>query len=74
MKYRYLGSSGLAVSRVTLSTMTFGAPDWGCDEDKWNLLEEQTRPEEGYHAWFNKRNCERVFSTSEYHDERRELP
>lgn len=32
MKYRYLGKSGLAVSRITLGTMTFGAPDWGCDE------------------------------------------
>ncbi len=32
MKYRYLGSSGLVVSRITLGTMTFGAGDWGCDE------------------------------------------
>lgn len=32
MKYRYLGSSGLLMSRLTLGTMTFGAPDWGCDE------------------------------------------
>ncbi len=33
MKYRYLGSSGLLMSRLTLGTMTFGAPDWGCDEN-----------------------------------------
>lgn len=32
MKYRYLGSSGMLMSRLTLGTMTFGAPDWGCDE------------------------------------------
>jgi 1-deoxyxylulose-5-phosphate synthase len=32
MKYRLLGSSGLLVSRVSLGTMTFGAPEWGCDE------------------------------------------
>ncbi len=32
MKYRYLGSSGLLMSRITLGTMTFGAADWGCDE------------------------------------------
>jgi len=32
MKYRFLGSSGLLVSRIALGTMTFGAPDWGCDE------------------------------------------
>lgn len=31
MKYRYLGKSGLAVSRVCLGTMTFGNNDWGCD-------------------------------------------
>jgi len=32
MKYRFLGSSGLLVSRISLGTMTFGAPGWGCDE------------------------------------------
>jgi len=32
MKYRLLGSSGLLISRVSLGTMTFGAPEWGCDE------------------------------------------
>ncbi len=32
MKYRFLGSSGLLISRITLGTMTFGAPEWGCDE------------------------------------------
>lgn len=32
MKHRYLGNSGLAVSRVCLGTMTFGNQSWGCDE------------------------------------------
>jgi aryl-alcohol dehydrogenase-like predicted oxidoreductase len=32
MKYRYLGSSGLEVSRICLGTMTFGNGQWGCDE------------------------------------------
>jgi 1-deoxyxylulose-5-phosphate synthase len=32
MKYRYLGNSGLLVSRVCLGTMTFGMKGWGCDE------------------------------------------
>ena len=32
MKNRYLGNSGLAVSRVCLGTMTFGKSDWGCDQ------------------------------------------
>ena len=31
MKYRYLGNSGLLVSRLCLGTMTFGMKDWGCD-------------------------------------------
>jgi aryl-alcohol dehydrogenase-like predicted oxidoreductase len=31
MKYRYMGRTGLLVSRVCLGTMTFGAKDWGCD-------------------------------------------
>jgi len=33
MKYRYLGQSGLVVSRVCLGTMTFGMKDWGCDTE-----------------------------------------
>ena len=32
MKYRFLGSSGLLVSRNALGTLNFGAPEWGCDE------------------------------------------
>ena len=32
MKYRYLGKSGLLVSRVCLGTMTFGNAEWGCDQ------------------------------------------
>ncbi len=32
MKYRYLGRSGLLVSRICLGTMTFGNTEWGCDQ------------------------------------------
>ena len=32
MQYRYLGNSGLLVSRVCLGTMTFGMQGWGCDQ------------------------------------------
>ncbi len=32
MKYRYLGNTGLLVSRVCLGTMTFGNKEWGCDQ------------------------------------------
>ncbi len=38
MKYRYMGGSGLLVSRLTLGTMTFGAPDWGCDEKESHAI------------------------------------
>lgn len=33
MKYRYLGRSGLLVSRLCLGTMTFGNKDWGSDQE-----------------------------------------
>ena len=33
MKYRYLGRSGLLVSRLCLGTMTFGNDQWGCDQE-----------------------------------------
>lgn len=32
MRIRTLGRSGLRVSELCLGTMTFGMPDWGCDE------------------------------------------
>jgi len=38
MKYRFLGSSGLLVSRISLGTMTFGVGDWGCDEKEAHLI------------------------------------
>jgi aryl-alcohol dehydrogenase-like predicted oxidoreductase len=33
MKFRYLGKSGISVSRVCLGTMNFAASDVGCDRD-----------------------------------------
>ncbi len=38
MKYRYLGRSGLLVSRLCLGTMTFGNPQWGCDQETSSAL------------------------------------
>ena len=33
MTFRKVGRSGLYVSELGLGSMTFGAPNWGCDED-----------------------------------------
>jgi aryl-alcohol dehydrogenase-like predicted oxidoreductase len=38
MKYRYLGNSGLLVSRICLGTMTFGTEGWGCDQESANAI------------------------------------
>jgi aryl-alcohol dehydrogenase-like predicted oxidoreductase len=38
MHYRYLGRSGLLVSRICLGTMTFGMKDWGCDQETANRI------------------------------------
>jgi len=34
MRIRTLGRSGLRVSEICLGAMTFGMPEWGCDEDE----------------------------------------
>src|SRR6185437_7415088 len=34
MRIRTLGRSGLRVSELCLGAMTFGMPQWGCDEDE----------------------------------------
>ena len=42
MKYRFLGSSGLHISHITLGTMRFSAPEWSCDQTEahtiWTFL------------------------------------
>jgi aryl-alcohol dehydrogenase-like predicted oxidoreductase len=38
MKYRWLGSSGLLVSRISLGTMTFGTDNWGCGEKESHAI------------------------------------
>jgi aryl-alcohol dehydrogenase-like predicted oxidoreductase len=54
------------------SNMEMG--NWDMPGEVWNALEEKTRPEEEYLTWFNKKNYERFFSASEFHDETMELP
>ena len=38
MKFRYLGRSGLLVSRICLGTMTFGNKEWGCDQESSSAI------------------------------------
>jgi 1-deoxyxylulose-5-phosphate synthase len=38
MKYRFLGRSGLLVSRICLGTMTFGTDNWGCSEEEAHAI------------------------------------
>jgi 1-deoxyxylulose-5-phosphate synthase len=33
MKYRYVGNTGLIVSRLSLGVLNFGVDDWGCDRN-----------------------------------------
>ena len=48
--------------------------DWDIPEEVWDALEKETRPDEDYLTWFNKRNYERIFATTEFHDASTELP
>ena len=38
MHFRYLGHSGLLVSRICLGTMNFGMKDWGCNQETANAI------------------------------------
>lgn len=38
MKYRYIGRSGLAVSKVCLGTLTFGQSNFGCNEETASVI------------------------------------
>ncbi|MDG2383252.1 MAG: aldo/keto reductase [Pirellulaceae bacterium] len=41
MQYRYLGNSGLLVSRICLGTMTFGMSGWGCEQEEATAITNQ---------------------------------
>jgi aryl-alcohol dehydrogenase-like predicted oxidoreductase len=60
MKLRYLGKSGLAVSELTLGTMTFGVPSWGCDEQESHRIIEAYIEEGG-----NMLDCADVYAKGE---------
>ncbi len=74
LRRRFVTSVIIGVRSQEQLQANMEAGDWDMPGDVWNSLEEQTRPDEEYLTWFNKRNYERFFSAAEYHDERTELP
>ncbi len=74
LRRRFVTSVIIGVRSQEQVQANMEAGDWDMPEDVWKSLEEQTRPDEEYLTWFNKRNYERFFSAAEYHDGRTELP
>jgi len=74
LKRRFVTSIIIGVKSQDQLEANMEMGDWDIPEDVWNLLEEQTRPEEEYLTWFNKRNYERFFNAAEFHDDKSELP
>lgn len=73
LKRRFVTSViiGVKTQKQLEDNMQMG--DWDMPDDVWNILEEQTRPQEEYLTWFNKQNYNRMFSAAEFHDETTEL-
>ena len=74
LRRKFVTSVIIGVKNVSQLETDMEPADWDMPEDVWNALEKETRPEEEYLTWFNKRNYERIFATAEFHDERMELP
>jgi aryl-alcohol dehydrogenase-like predicted oxidoreductase len=74
LKRRFVTSVIIGVKNQEQLETNMEVGDWDMPEDVWNTLEEQTRPQEEYLTWFNKKNYERFFSAAEFHDETTELP
>jgi aryl-alcohol dehydrogenase-like predicted oxidoreductase len=74
LKRKFVTSVIIGVRSQDQVKANMEAGDWEMAEDVWRRLEEQTRPQEDYLTWFNRKNYERFFSAAEFHDERAELP
>ena len=74
LKRKFVTSVIIGVRSQDQVKANMEAGDWDMAEDVWRRLEEQTRPQEDYLTWFNRKNYERFFSAAELHDERAELP
>jgi len=74
LKHRFVTSVIIGVRNQEQLEVNMEIGEWDMPENVWNALEEQTRPEEEYLTWFNKKNYDRCFSAAEFHDDRTELP
>jgi aryl-alcohol dehydrogenase-like predicted oxidoreductase len=74
LRRKFVASVIIGVKNVSQLETDMEPADWDMPEDVWNTLEKETRPDEEYLTWFNKRNYERIFATAEFHDEMKELP
>ena len=73
LKRKFVTSVIIGVKSVAQLEADMEPADWDMPEEVWNRLEEETRPEEDYLSWFNKKNYERIFATAEFHDELKAL-
>ena len=73
LRRRFVASVIVGVRTREQLASNLEAGDWDMPEDVWNILEEQTRPEEEYLTWFNRMSYERFFAAADFHDERAEL-
>jgi 1-deoxyxylulose-5-phosphate synthase len=74
LRRKFVSSVIIGVRTLAQLEADMEPADWDMPEEVWNTIEKETRPEEDYLTWFNKRNYERIFATAEFHDERTELP
>jgi aryl-alcohol dehydrogenase-like predicted oxidoreductase len=73
LKRKFVTSVIIGVKSVAQLEADMEPADWDMPQEVWNRLEEETRPEEDYLSWFNRKNYERIFATAEFHDELKTL-
>lgn len=74
LKHRFVTSVIIGARNQEQLRANMEMGDWEMSDDVWQILEEQTRPEEEYLTWFNRQNYQRLFAAAEFHDETLELP
>ena len=67
---RFVSAVVIGVRTLDQLNANLAAGDHDLPADVWALLEERTRPEDDYLAWFNRNNYDRLFGRAEFADER----